>query len=158
MLENAHLLRKLYIRHTSDSLPLHFSQIAIMRMIGQHENCTQTMIADCLGVTPSSVATSTKRLQKAGLITKTVDPDNLRCKHLALTEKGRSAIKQQIELFKDYDERIFSDFPDEEKEQLMQLLEKLISRMKEVGGISAPSLSPIELSCYLRKAIDSSDN
>ena len=141
---------------TSEDLPLHFSQIAIMKTIEHNENCSQAMIADILGVTPSSVATSTKRLQRSGLITKTVDPDNLRCKHLALTEKGKEAIQRQIILFKDYDSRIFDVFSEDEKQQLAALLRTLIGRMKEVGGVTENPSDPLELSRMLRKTI--SDN
>ena len=122
MLENLHLLRKLFIRRISESSPRQFGQVAIMRTIEEHENCTQADIAEMLNVTPASVATSTKRLQKAGLITKTVDEENLRCKRLSLTDEGRAAIDSHISLFKEYDERVFSDFSQEEKEQLEEII------------------------------------
>ena len=122
--ESIHLLRKIFVKRISETSPLHFSQVAIMKTIEQNENCTQSTIAERLCVTPASVAVSTKRLQKAGLITKTVDSDNQRCKRLALTEKGREAIEHHISLFRDYDELIFSEFTEEEKQQLMDILSR----------------------------------
>ena len=154
-LENIHLLRKLFIRRAASSSPLHFGQVAIMRTIERNENCTQAVIAELLGVTPASVAISTKRLQKAGFITKTVDEENLRCKRLSLTDKGREAVAQQAELFSRYDAEVFRDFSDEDKQQLMVYLERIVSSMKCIGGIDdAPHTeSPIELTLYLRSAM-----
>ena len=150
MLENIHLLRKLFIRRTTASSPLHFGQVAIMRTIEQNENCTQASLAEQLRVTPASVATSTKRLQKAGFITKTVDKENLRCKRLALTDKGREAISRQHQLFEEYDALILKSFSDEEKSQLFGYLDRLVSEMKKVEGISEQMSCPMELTLFLR--------
>ena len=154
MLENVHLLRKLFIRRTSEKSPLHFGQIAIMKTIEQNENCTQATIAEFLGVSPASVATSTKRLQKAGLVIKTVDKDNLRCKRLSLTDKGRSAIESQMSIFREYDELIFRNFSEEEKTVLMGLLERLVNEMRKAEGIDGDFSDPMEFCCMLRKKID----
>lgn len=157
MLENVHLLRHLFIRRISEKSPLHFGQIAIMKTIEQNENCTQAIIADFLGVSPASVATSTKRLQKAGLITKTVDKNNLRCKRLALTDKGRSAIENHMNIFRKYEELIFQNFSDEEKEMLMKSLEKLVDKMREIEGIDGDFSNPAELCCLLIKKVENID-
>lgn len=157
MFENIHILRGLFIRRTSEKSPLHFGQFAIMKTIEQNENCTQATIAESLGVSPASVATSTKRLQKAGLITKTVDEDNLRCKRISLTDKGRSAIENQISVFREYDELIFRNFSGEEKEVLMGFLERIVGEMRDIEGIDGDFSNPIELCRLLRKKVDDID-
>lgn len=151
MLENIHLLRKIAVKRFTSSSPLHFGQVAIMRTIERNENCTQASLAQQLNVTPASVATSTKRLQKAGLITKTVDSDNLRCKRLALTDKGREAISRHIGLFEDYDRLVFKDFSEEDKLRLMEYLEKILTEMKTIEGIDMKFENPMCLSQYLRE-------
>lgn len=103
-----------------------------------------------LGVTPASVATSTKRLQKAGLVTKTVDAENLRCKRLALTDKGREAITRHMSFFDDYDKLVFEDFSEEEKERLTQYLNRIADKMRKIEGIDIDFSNPIEASCFLR--------
>ena len=154
MLENLHLLRGLFIRRTSQDSPIHFGQIAIMKTIEQHENCTQATIAECLSVTPASVAVSTKRLQKAGLITKTVDQDNLRCKRLSLTEEGRTAIERHIALFEQYDSRVFSCLSEDEKEQLFELLKRLADVMQKAVGIEGSFSDPMSLGCLLHRKFE----
>ena len=154
MLENIHLLRKLFHKRVSENSPLHFGQIAIMKTISMNENCTQNTIAEQLNVTPASVAVSTKRLQKAGLITKTVDEDNLRCKRLALTDAGREAADKCIKQFREYDELVFEDFSDEEKENLLAYLSRIVEKMRQIEGIDGDFSNPMELSCLLRKKVD----
>ncbi len=157
MFENIHLLRHLFIRRISEKSPIHFGQVTIMKTIEQNEHCTQTAIAECLGVSPASVATSTKRLQKSGLIKKTVDEDNLRCKRLSLTDEGRSAIEKFIGIFTEYDELIFKSFSEDEKIMLMRFLERIVNEMREAEGIDGDFSDPIELSCMLRKKIENID-
>lgn len=154
MLENIHLLRHIFIRRSTAESPLHFGQVAIMRMIEQNENCNQNTLAERLSVTPSSVAISTKRLQRSGFITKTVDKDNLRCKRLALTDKGRTAIREHQKIFDEYDKLIFKNFSDEDKAQLFAYLERLISEMQELEGIDKQVNSPMELALLLHRRMD----
>lgn len=154
VMENLHLLRRLFVRQTSQDSPIHFGQMAIMKTIEQHENCTQTTIAECLGVTPASVAVSTKRLQKAGLITKTVDQDNLRCKRLSLTEEGRTAIERHISLFEEYDSRVFGCLSEGEKEILFELLKRIGGVMQEAVGIKDQFSDPFSLGCLLHQEIE----
>ena len=153
MFESIHLLRKLFVKRISETSPLHFSQVAIMKTIEQNENCTQATIAEQLSVTPAAVAISTKRLQKAGLITKTVDSDNLRCKRLALTEAGRAAIERHIGQFREYDALIFDEFTEDEKKQLMGYLERIATRMKDIEGIDGEASDPLQLQCMLHKRV-----
>ncbi len=153
LFENIHILRRLAVRRITDKSPLHFGQVAIMKTIESNENCTQADIAEMLGVTPASVATSTKRLQKAGLVTKNVDSENLRCKRLALTDKGREAITRHMSFFDDYDKLVFEDFSEDEKEQLSGYLRRIASKMREIEGVDVEFSNPIELSCFLRRAM-----
>lgn len=153
-LENIHLLRKLFVIKVSKSSPLHFSQMAIMNTIEHGENCTQADIAKQLGVTPASVATSTKRLQRAGLITKTVDEENLRCKRLSLTDEGRAAINSHKSIFSEYDELVFKDFSDGEKEQLLAYLTRILEKMQDIEGIEESFGSSMELTCHLHNKVD----
>lgn len=156
-LRNIQLLRHLFIRRISENSPVHFGQVAIMKTIEQNENCTQAAIAEYLGVSPASVATSTKRLQKAGLISKTVDGENLRCKRLSLTEKGRSEIDNFKNIFKEYDELIFRSFSEEEKVMLMGFLERIVKEMRDAEGVDGDFSDPMELCLMLRKKIENID-
>ncbi len=50
---------------------------------------TQNEIAKALGVTRASAGVSIRRLEKAGFVTRAVDPSDTRCNRVLLTKKGR---------------------------------------------------------------------
>ena len=154
MIENIHLLRKLFIRRVSGNSPLNHSQVAMLRIISQFENCTQSLVAEKLGVTAAAVATSAKRLQQEGLISRTVDEDNQRCKRLALTDMGRNAIREHLAAFQEYDELIFRDLSEDDKVLLESLLGKVVCRMQELEGINENFQNSLEMTCALRKLIE----
>ena len=124
-----------------------------MHIIEDNENCTQVDVAEKLGVTPASVATSTKRLQKAGLIEKKVDPENLRCKRLRLTPEGRASMRCHKKRFEDLDSRIFADFSEEDKARLADYLSRIADVMKKEVGIESDPENPMELSIIVRSKL-----
>ena len=85
-MERVHLLRRMFSQQLTNNTTLHFGQVPVLLYIREHDRCTQVDLAEALHVTPASIATSTKRLQKAGYLTTTVNDNNLRCKQLSITE------------------------------------------------------------------------
>ena len=67
------LLRRIWIQKTQPDVELYFGQLPILEYIRKNPGCTQAEIAEHLCVTPASISTSTKRLQKSGLLTKTTE-------------------------------------------------------------------------------------
>lgn len=124
-LETLHLLRRVDLHRATQALDLYSGQFPLLQYIHHHQGCTQQELAEGMMVTPASVALSTKRLQKAGLIEKKADQENLRCNRLALTEKGTRLAQQCLEIFDDYDRKLFSGFREEELEQLTSYLDRL---------------------------------
>jgi len=154
-LERFHILRKLFFQRTFADSKLHSGQIAIMNYIYDNEGCTQADLADFLKVSAASIATSTKRLQKSDMITKKIDDDNLRCKHLFVTEKGRREVEENRRRYDEYYSKIFSSFTDDEIFNVNQSLLKLIDKMSEAEGI------PVEndvLSIVFKKIYENSQN
>ena len=97
-LDRLTILQRIHMHRNLSGTGLHYRQMPILIYIEHHPNCTQQQIANALGLTPSSIALSTKRLEKAGFLTKTQDAANLRCNRLIVSEKGRIALdaaKQQ---------------------------------------------------------------
>ena len=83
-------------------ISLHFGQLPILEYIAAYPGCTQSDISEAINVSPASVATSTKRLSKAGFITKTADSDNLRRNKIYITEPG-------LEQMKNYTDRMIKN-------------------------------------------------
>lgn len=129
------LLRKLFIKRKMGGR-IYFQQLSMLRYIYEHPDCTQKDIAKHFYISSATVAVSTKKLQKAELIQKTVQENNLRCKHLSLTEKGRNEILRIENIFRDYDKNIvFKGFSSDELDSLKSSLEKLSRNMESAEGI-----------------------
>ncbi|MDO4459889.1 MAG: MarR family transcriptional regulator [Clostridia bacterium] len=120
-----YLVTKLFSSEQFNALGVHFSQVPILDYIYSHPDCTQVEVADALSVTPASIALSTKRLEKAGFITKATDANNLRRKKLSLTDKGRLACMKGISIREEQDARMYSDFTEEEFELLGSFLDRI---------------------------------
>lgn len=118
------LVRKLIHRNETQEFNLYFGQIPVLDFIADHPGCTQVEIASFMQVSPASIALSTKRLQKAGYITKEVDPDNLRCKRLLLTQEGDQARSLARERLDQMDIQMFHGFSEEEMIQFMVFLDR----------------------------------
>lgn len=130
------LLRRIELNKICAEAGLYPGQIHILEFIRIKNGCTQKEIADALGVTPASIATSTKRLQKAGLVEKQADKDNLRNNMLSVTEKGLVLAEKCHEGFDQLDNKLYSGFSEEDLTKLKGYLDRLIyniSEGKDVG-------------------------
>jgi len=125
-LDKIYLLRRILVNRSAKEEGMYLGQIPVVEYILEHPGCTQQEIAHWLQVSPASVALSTRRLQKRGLITKTEDPLDLRCKRLTATEqavRNRDGFRRQMDAC---DERMFSDFTEEERLQLLSYLDRML--------------------------------
>lgn len=92
-IQHMHMTRvhRLLCRHG-----LHFGQPQILHAV-RHLNCaSQKELAETLRVSPASVAMSVKRMQKAGLVEKTVNENDMRENRIRLTEKGREIVDESL--------------------------------------------------------------
>ena len=108
---------------------LYAGQLPILAYINHHPGCTQKELADWLGVSAASVALSTKRLQKQGLIEKIVDESNLRRNMLSVTEKGREVAFSHRRNAGVFDEQMLEGVTDEELEVFSRVMDKMLANM-----------------------------
>lgn len=78
---------------------------------------------------PASIALSTKRLQKAGYLTKEVDAENLRCKRLYISEEGQRVCAMCRERLDQIDAVAFQGFSEEELEAFSSFLDRVTLNM-----------------------------
>lgn len=96
------------------ALELYPNQLPILEYIKNNDGCMQADISRDLGVTPASIALSVKRLQKAGMLIKEIDENNLRKNRLSLTDKGRESSRKSRRIFDEFDRKMYKDFTEEE--------------------------------------------
>lgn len=83
---------------------------------------TQKDVADALGRPKNTASGIFKNLEKKGYIVRSVSEDDLRSKHIALTDKGLCLVEKAISAVMVVDERLFPD--DRDNEELARLLKK----------------------------------
>nr|WP_244835492.1 hypothetical protein [Clostridium sp. BJN0001] len=91
-------------------------------------------MANELLVTPASIALSTKRLEKAGLIEKKVDENNLRCKKIYITKKGINLSAKCRKIFDDFDKKMFDGINEDELQYLKEILDRILLNLENIDS------------------------
>lgn len=139
-LEKLAIFRRRQLIGLLEDETLHTAQFPALKFIIEHDGCTQAELAEFLYITPASVAVSTKRMEKAGLIKKCEDKSNLRRKNLFVTEKGIAAVDECKAIFDKFDEQMYFGISDEELDSLKKVLDKVLINI-EKGEIYDKNIS-----------------
>ena len=84
-----------------------------------------TDLGDRLIVRPASVTGVIDRLQRMGLVARTVSPTDQRAKHVTLTPPGRELVRRVLEHHPHQMRSVLSGLSAEEQRELRRLLERL---------------------------------
>ena len=107
------------------NIGLHHSQPRILFTIKHLKGASQKEIADHLKVSPASLATSLKRLEKAGFLARTIDEADQRINKIFLTDKGIEAIDVCRQVMHDVDHLMQRDLSETERRVVFELLHKV---------------------------------
>jgi DNA-binding MarR family transcriptional regulator len=99
--------------------------LATLRRAGPPYRLRPTEFASALMLTSSGTTKRLDRLEEAGLITRSPDPDDRRGTLIALTAAGRRLIDGVTEAHLDNERRLLSALTETEQRQLADLLRKL---------------------------------
>lgn len=101
---------------------------------GDHgEIASQRELAQALRVSPATIATSLKSLERLGYVEKRVDEKDARRNRVLITEKGKAAVQQCFAVFHDIDLRMMAGLTVQEQEELDRLHRKMLNNL---GGSS----------------------
>ena len=92
---------------------------------------TQAELLESFGVKNATLSETLSKLECKGLITRGRDDDDRRRGTVSLTEAGCELARESAERFRDFEDRGFSCLSEEEKEVLLELLERVIDHWKE---------------------------
>ena len=101
---------------------------AVLTIIAQIPNVTQSEISRHLGIERSGLVAIVDDLEQQGLILRVAVPDDRRVQALALTDKGARSHKLSAEAVRDHEERLLSAFTQKERRTLLDLLCRLRKR------------------------------
>lgn len=123
------ILHRIFIHRAAYDNGMFPGQLPILEYVIEHDMCTQKELADMLQVSSPSIATSIKRMQKTGLLSKTASEDDLRCNRISITAKGKQLAGESRIAFDRIDERMFTGFNQDECEALCVYLDRLINNL-----------------------------
>ena len=144
-LDKMFMMRRILLNKTTNISGLYLGQLPILAYISHNDGCTQKEISDWLNVSPASIALSTKRLQKAGFIKKTVDKDNLRCNRLSVTETGSETAFKAREAMNLFDENMFSGIDKAGLDQFSKTLDMFIDNLTGGEGLDVDFVPMMEM-------------
>lgn len=101
------------------------SQKRILIILNETKNMTQKNLTKRLGIKPGSASEILSKLEKAGLIVRTPNEADRRTTDVCLTDSGRVLAEEALSQRRKRHEEMFSCLSEEEKRELLSLLEKV---------------------------------
>jgi len=103
-----------------------FGRERVLSVIGSYEDgVRQKILTEELRINPSSVSEMISKLENDGYVKRTVDPTDKRATLISLTELGEARAAELQDEKNEKLDKAFGNLTDDEKEQLIALLEKL---------------------------------
>ena len=103
----------------------------IARMLGPDRQVvlSQIEIAKKMEITPATVASALKKLEKGGYIQRVVDQEDNRYNRVEITQKGEKVIEESIQIFNEMDKQMLGGLTEEE----LGVLNGYLLRIKQAG-------------------------
>ena len=129
--------KRLAFRRAADA-GMHPSQHRMLIHLSRgNGSFSQKDIAAMFDISPAAVATSMKKMEAAGYISRNKHArDDARYNNVFVTEKGVREVEAADEYFAYLDKAMFENFTEEEIEQLVSLLSKANSNLQKIENQS----------------------
>lgn len=127
------LLHRYRISVALSGLKIYRGQPEILEYLSKNGDCSQKELADSLGVSPASIATSLKRMSKENFIERTPDENDRRINRLRITEKGEKTRLEGRKKCGKVDKAMFSGFSEEEINSFSAMLSRISENLSGDG-------------------------
>ena len=105
-------------------------QFPVLLMLWEQDGVTQASLVEKLGVEQPTMAGTLKRMERAGLIKRVVDPDDRRQAHIHLTRKGRALEDTLVARAKDTNAIALAGVTAAEAAQFMRVARRMIENLE----------------------------
>jgi DNA-binding MarR family transcriptional regulator len=110
-------------------------EFLLMRFVAADEGQSQHALAERLAIPASRMVALVDRLEEVGFIERRPDKDDRRVRRVHLTRKGRGVLERAGKIAIDYETRLCAGINREEREQLIDLLQKLQASQTKLRGV-----------------------
>jgi len=117
------------INQMLEEVGLHRGQPMMLLLLSRKDGVPQSALVRGLVVTPATVSTMVKRLEKTGFVVRKRDAEDERVTNIYLTDAGRAVSIQLNKLQKEIEEIVFEGFTDEEKETMHSYLNRVLENL-----------------------------
>ena len=109
----------------SADIPLDRARYVVLRAVAETEPVRTTVLAEHVGVDPSTMSRHVTVLDQAGYVTRTADPDDGRAQAVSLTPAGREVMEKARAARHDLITDALAEWDDAERTHLAALLGRL---------------------------------
>ena len=127
------LLHRYRISTALSGLNIYRGQPEILGFLLENGECSQKQLAESVGVSAASIATSIKRMCKAGFVERTEDESDRRINRTRITEKGREVFLAGRTECGKVDSRMFEGFSDRDIDIFSGYLQRITENLSEDG-------------------------
>jgi DNA-binding MarR family transcriptional regulator len=118
-------------------LELEPREFALLRAVAASEGSSQQAIGAGLQIPASRMVAFVDALEARGLLERRQNQTDRRARALHLTNRGRELLGRAVELAVEYERELCAELTEEEREQLLDLLERLGARLGLAPGVHA---------------------
>lgn len=107
-----------------------FDVLAALRRNGSPFTLTPTALARTLMLSPAAMTNRLDRLEKAGLVTRAINPDNRRSMRVSLTDDGRARVDEAVTAHVANEERLLAGLSADDRSRLDDILRRLVASLE----------------------------
>jgi DNA-binding MarR family transcriptional regulator len=124
-------------REILEPVQLEPREFALLRAVAATEGQTQQAVGERLQIPPSRMVAFVDALEARGLIERRQNPDDRRIRALHLTDEGHELLGRAFALAGAHERDLCAELSDEQREQLLELLEHVAARLGLAPGVHA---------------------
>jgi MarR family transcriptional regulator for hemolysin len=129
------------LRTTADAeligLGLSAPALAVLRLLGEEDGLTQAELARRLRVEPPTMCRMIDRLAREASVERHPDPRDRRATRVRLTPRGRTLAEQGAAVIDVIEERVLAGLDADERDQLAELLRRVLDRLPASGPVAS---------------------
>jgi len=107
-------------------------QFPTLLALWEKDGLTQKELLALVDIEQATLANTLTRMERDGLITRKEHPADARARTIHLTEQGHSIQDEAYQTAMQINEEVLADLSDEETQEFLDYMRRVISRIKEV--------------------------